>query len=254
MSGIVTRREGVILHLVMSAPPVNAFTVALLSELYDAISAAGPEIGAVVLSSSVPRIFAAGGDVKYMAAAEERASSEYVALCRMVYGAFEDPRFVSIAAIDGACLAGGLELALGMDIRVVSPTSRLGLPEVTLGIFAGAGAVHRMVRAVGQGAARDLLLTGEPVSGSRAYELGLASRLVDDPLAEAGRIAERVAAFSPEAIAATKTLALDASTEDLGHGLDREHGRWMEVRRGANAQEGLDSFAEKRSPHFTRQA
>ena len=254
MSGIVTRREGAVLHIVMASPPVNAFTVDFLEALRDAVRSAGPDVGAVVLSSSVDRIFAAGGDLRFMAGADERTSDRYVRLCQETYSAFEDPRFVSIAAIDGACLGGGLEAALGFDVRVASPASRLGLPEVTLGILAGGGAIHRIVRAVGQSVARDLLLTGEPVSATQAHDWGLVTRIADDPLAEATRIAGRVAALSPEAIAATKELALASTTDDLAVGLDDEHASWLEVRRRDNAQEGLTAFAERRSPRFARPA
>jgi enoyl-CoA hydratase len=128
----------------------------------------------------------------------------------------------------------------------------LGLPETSLGIFAGAGAIHRLVRALGQGVARDLLLSAEPISGSQALQWGLISRLTVQPLAEALRLAERVAAFSPEAVAATKQLAFHASTDDFVDGLDLEQARWMQVRRGSNAQEGLESFCGKRPPVFRR--
>ena len=252
MSRVATYCDGAVLHVVMQSPPVNSFDVALLTDILDAVRLVGPETGAVVIRSAVDKIFAAGGDLKFMTTADEQTSSEYVALCREVYSSFENPAFVSIAAIDGACLAGGLELALGCDIRVASPSSRLGLPEAALGILAGAGAIHRLVRALGQGAARDLLLTGEPITGTQAFQWGLVSRLADEPLVEATRLAERVAAFSPEALAATKELAFDASTDDFADGLVLEHERWMQVRRGANAQEGLESFGEKRAPVFWR--
>jgi enoyl-CoA hydratase/carnithine racemase len=252
MGGIVTRQDGAILYITMSSPPVNAYSVEFLTALLSAVRSAEPGTGAVVLSSSADRVFAAGGDLKYMASIDERTSAEYVQLCQETYGAFEDPAFVSIAAIDGACLGGGLECALAFDVRVASPSSRLGLPEVTLGILAGGGAIHRLVRAVGQSVARDMLITGEPVSGDQAHQWGLVTRLVDDPLAEAVRIAERVAALAPEAVAATKELAFGASTDEMGPGLDKELARWLEVRRGANSQEGLSAFAERRVPQFSR--
>lgn len=238
------------MHVEMDSSPVNAFTVTLLEELRDAMLQAPRDTQVVVLSSRVDGIFAAGGDLKYMAAADEASSDRYVRLCQEVYGLLERPEHVSIVAIDGACLGGGLEIALAADIRVASPTSRMGLPEGSLGILAGGGAIHRLVRAVGQGVARDLLLVGEPISGTTAHEWGLVSRLDDDPLGEAMRLAEKVARHSPEAMAATKSLALTSSTDDFGQGLAEEHRRWLEVRRGLNAQEGLTAFAERRDPRF----
>ncbi|MDQ6523946.1 enoyl-CoA hydratase-related protein [Nocardioides sp. LHD-245] len=245
----VTHRDGV-LHVRMAHPPVNAFTVALLEELRDAFLTSGPRPRVIVLSSEVGGIFAAGGDLRFMAQADEPTSSRYVLLCQEVYGLLERSDQVSIAAIDGACLGGGLEIALAADIRVASPTSRLGLPEASLGILAGGGAIHRLVRATGQGVARDLLLAGEPISGATAHGWGLVSRLSEDPVAEALRLAARIAELSPDAMAATKSLAIAASTDDLAAGLADEHRRWLEVRRGTNAQEGLTAFAERREARF----
>lgn len=250
MSLVTAEHHERMLHVRMSAPPVNAFSVAFFEELHAALRSARPETGAVVLSSSIDGIFAAGGDLPFMAAADEETSKRYVQWCQDLYAELENPAFVSIVAIDGACLGGGLEISLAADVRIASPRSRLGLPEASLGILAGGGAIHRLVRAVGQGVARDILLTGDHVSAEQAHHWGLVNRIADDPTAAALLLAERVAYFSPDAIAATKSLALDASTDDFVDGLNGELRQWLEVRREPNAQEGLDAFAEKRSPQF----
>lgn len=234
----------------MSSPPVNAFSLAFFDELSCALREAMPGMGALVLTSAVDGIFAAGGDLPYMAQADEAESKRYVELCQEIYCLLESPDYVSIVAIDGACLGGGMEMSLAADVRIASPRSRLGLPEVSLGVLAGGGAIHRMVRAVGQSVARDLLLTGEAVSGATAMSWGLVTRLDEEPRTAALNLARRVGQFSPEAIAATKELALSASTDEMDHGLAAELNRWSEVRRGSNAQEGLDSFVEKRRPSF----
>lgn len=249
---ITAHQRDAVLYVDMSSPPVNAFSVEFLEELLGIFHSAARGTGAVVLGSAVSGIFAAGGDLPYMAAATATESEAYVRLCQRTYSALENPEIVSIAVIDGACLAGGLEIALACDIRVASPASRVGLPEVTHGILAGGGAIHRLVRAVGQGVARDMLLTGEPLEGPRAHAVGLVTRLSDDPMAEASRIAERVSAFSPQAIEKTKELALAASTEDLDEGMRRELLEWLAVRSSPNAQEGLQAFVDRRPPSFQR--
>ncbi|WP_275266162.1 enoyl-CoA hydratase/isomerase family protein [Nocardioides caldifontis] len=246
----MSEQLGRVLHVRMSSPPVNAFSDAFFDSLHAALLEVSPDTGAVVVTSAVDGVFAAGGDIRFMAAADAVTSERYVRRCQEIYGLLERPDHLSVVAIDGACLGGGLELALAADVRIASPSSRLGLPEVSLGILAGGGAIHRAVRALGQGAARDLLLTGEPVGGEHAHAWGLVTRLADDPVAEALALAEKVAAYSPEAVAATKALALSASTDELEAGLREELARWLEVRRGANAQEGLDAFAEKRAARF----
>lgn len=250
MSLVTAEHHGRVLQVHLSSPPVNAFSLAMFDELHAAIRSARPETGALVLSSSVDGIFAAGGDLRYMAAADEAASKAYVQQCQDIYGELENPAFVSIVAIDGACLAGGLEISLAADVRIASPRSRLGLPEASLGILAGGGAIHRLARAVGQSVARDMLLTGEPVTAEQAHQWGLVNRLADDPVTSALVLAERVAQFSPAAVAATKSIAFDAPTDDFAEGLQTELALWLDVRREPNAQEGLNAFAEKRPAQF----
>lgn len=217
MSGVAFgRRPGVhvglhdaVAEIVMDSAPVNAFDRPFLEAVGEALASVPAGTRAVVVSSAVPRIFAAGGDIPYMARADLAEQVSYVELCQQVYGAFEQVGAPTIAAVDGACLGGGLELALSCDIRVVAPGVRLGLPEATLGILAGGGAIHRIVRAVGQAPARDLLLSGRRITGAEAVDIGLASRL-----AEPGRVttaalelAAEIAAADPAAVAAVTRAA-----------------------------------------------
>lgn len=242
-----------VVEIVMGSAPVNSFSLDFLDALGQAVAAVPTGTAAVLLTSTVEGFFAAGGDLAYMAAADPRESDAYVALVQQVYAEFERPDFVSVAAVSGFCLGGGLELALACDIRMVTQAAVLGLPEVTLGILAGGGAIHRLVRAVGQGVARDMLLTGQRISGEEAHRWGLASRLVEGDVAAAAReLGQVLATGSPEAVSATKTLAISASSDELGAGLSDERQAWSQVRAGANAQEGLSAFVDKRPPRFLR--
>lgn len=147
--GIRTRYDNGVVEIILDAPPVNSFSVRFLETLGEAVSSVPATTAAVVVTSAVPGMFAAGGDLRFMAGASAEESDAYVGLCQEVYGLFEQPRFVTLAAIDGYCLGGGLELALACDVRLVTPGAVLGLPEATRGILAGGGAIHRLVRAVG---------------------------------------------------------------------------------------------------------
>ncbi|ODT97497.1 MAG: hypothetical protein ABS81_30115 [Pseudonocardia sp. SCN 72-86] len=206
---IRVEQHGDVAEIVMDTPPVNAFDRPFLERLGEALAGVPARTRAVVVSSAVPRIFAAGGDIPYMARADLDDQMSYVELCQEVYGAFDHVGVPTIAAIDGACLGGGLELALSCDIRVVSPAVRLGLPEATLGILAGGGAVHRIVRAVGQAPARDMLLTGRRITGADAHRIGLASRLADPGTVTAAALAlaAGIAALDPDAVRAVMTEA-----------------------------------------------
>ncbi len=245
------RRDGVA-HLRMNRPPVNQFDTPFLEAILAAVGTVGPETRALVIGSDFDGCFAAGGDIPWMAAAPLEVALPFVALCQETYTSFERLTCPTIAAIDGHCLGGGLELALCCDIRVVSPTSRLGLPEPNIGLIAGAGGTQRLVRAIGQGVARDLLLTGRRVSGEEAIALGIASRLAEsgESTAMALEIAAELAAGPFEAIAATKRLAVAASEVQIEEGLARERAEWASIRVSASTQEGLDAFAERRKPDF----
>jgi len=241
-------------HLVMDYAPVNQFNTGFLDEIGAAVAALGPDTRALVVSSAVPGIFAAGGDLPWMAAATIEAQLPFVALCQDTYSAFERLACPVVVAIDGHCLGGGLEMALCCDIRVVGENARLGLPEATVGLLAAAGGTQRLVRAVGQGVARDMLLTGLRITGAQARSWGIASRVVPDGEAEASamRVGRTLADGPAEAIQATKRLAVAASELELGEGLARERGEWEQTRRSASTQEGLEAFAQKRTPDFAK--
>jgi enoyl-CoA hydratase/carnithine racemase len=247
----LVQRDG-LAHLRMDYAPVNQFNSGFLQQLHDAVSSLGEDTRALVLSSGLPRIFAAGGDLEWMASATLAEQLPFVELCQRTYSAFEELACPVIAAIDGHCLGGGLELALCCDIRVVGESARLGLPEATIGLIAGAGGTQRLVRAVGQGVARDMLLTGLRITGAQAGAWGLASRVVADGSAEATAldIGRGLADGPAEAIQATKRLAVAASELPLEEGLARERAEWEQARRSACTQEGLEAFVHKRDPDF----
>lgn len=155
-----------------------------------------------------------------------------------------------IAAIEGFALAGGLEIALACDIIVASRDAKLGIPEVGVGLFAGAGALLRLPRRVGMGQAQLLALTGKPITGEEGGRIGLVDRVVDAGSAvdEALAIAEAISANAPLALAASKAVLNEGFTKS-----DAEFWEWQqqffnEVFRSKDAFEGATAFAEKREP------
>jgi enoyl-CoA hydratase/carnithine racemase len=255
MSGDLVRLEArdEVAEIVLSSPPVNELSREFIDELNEAIDGVPPGTRAVALTSSVERVFMAGGDIAFMSRGSLAEQGDYVRSVQDAFTRVERLAPPVVAGIDGACLGGGLEIALACDIRIVSSSAALGLPEVTLGILAGSGGTQRLVRAIGQGVARDLLLTGRRISGAEAVSVGLASRLT--AAGEAGdaarALAAELAAGANEAIQATKRLALAASENSITAGLNQEWSEWMQVRRSENAQEGLTAFLEKRNPNFS---
>jgi enoyl-CoA hydratase/carnithine racemase len=157
-----------------------------------------------------------------------------------------------IAAVNGHCLAGGLELALACDLRVAAEHATFGLTEVRWGIIPGAGGTQRLPRLIPVGIALEMILTAQPISAQRAYEVGLVNRVV--PLAELMPTALKLA----EAICANAPLAVRTAKEAVWRGLDLplEEGLRLEallgepLRQTEDVQEGLRAFREKRKPEF----
>jgi enoyl-CoA hydratase len=158
-----------------------------------------------------------------------------------------------LAAIEGHCLAGGLELALVCDLLVGARSSTYGLPEVGRGLFAGAGGLIRLPRRIPFAAAMEMAITGDPIDASAAHELGLLSRVVADgeALEAAMRLARRVSENAPLAVAASKVLvrqALDGSEEEFWA---VQKPLMQHVFSSDDAKEGPRAFAEQRDPDWS---
>jgi E-phenylitaconyl-CoA hydratase len=156
-----------------------------------------------------------------------------------------------IAAINGYCLAGGLELALGCDIRIASTTAQFGCPEVRWSILHGFGAM-RLPRTVPLSMAMEMLLTGERIDARRAYEIGLVSRVVEPArlLPTATEIAERISANGPLAVKITKELAWRGLTQSPEEALRYYAAVTALIHETEDAKEGPRAFSEKRTPRF----
>lgn len=255
MSGRLVRidRDDRLAELVLCSPPVNSLSVELLAQLEDAVLAIPVDARALLIRSEVPRVFMAGGDIGYLLESSPEQLDRYVQRLQQAFNGIERYPYPVVAAIEGHCLGGGLEIALCCDLRVVAESASLGLPEVKLGIFPAAGGTQRLVRAIGEAAARDLLLTGRRIDGREAHSLGLASRLVPEGCAidRARALARELAFGASDALAAIKRLALSALDVPLDEGLGRERDEWKEVRATANASEGLRAYLEKRPPVYS---
>ena len=165
----------------------------------------------------------------------------------------ESARKPSIAAIQGFCLGGGLELAMACDVRVCSDDAKLGQPEIKLGLIPGAGGTQRLPRLVGRGRAMLLNLSGEFVDAQTAYDWGLVEKVVPrEELIEAAlAIGRSFAAQSPHAIAVLKELSRETRELPLEEGLRREAAAFARCLASEDGLEGVTAFIEKRQPTFT---
>ena len=215
------------------------------------------EIRAGILTGA-GRAFCAGADLKERARSGSgggAAGSSVSGFLNQVPGnAFATFRSTKplIAAINGHCLAGGLELALICDVRIATPASSFGLPEIVRGFFPGAGGPQKLPRAIPQALAMEMLLTGDPIDAEAALRGGLISRVVpgDELMATAGQIAGRIAGHAPLAVKAVKELAYAAQDIPLDRAMCFGSAlRWI-IGETDDAKEGPRAFAEKRDPEY----
>ena len=232
----------------------NAISRAALAEFEQRVErvSRGHATRAVILTGAGERAFCAGADLKERAGMSEADVRAFLAQLGRALRAMERSDCVFIAAINGAALGGGTELALACDFRVAAPTAELGLTEVQLGIIPGGGGTQRLPRLVGPARAKDLILTGRRVNAAEALAIGLVQRLAPEGrlLEVAHGLAEQVGANAPLAVAAAKHAIDEGLALSLDEALALEQRDYEKVLASEDRLEGLAAFAEKRPPRF----
>jgi len=237
----------------LANPPVNALAPAVLRGLDAALDEAERRDARVlVLSSAVPRFFAAGADIKTMAYAERDEFVEYGKALRATVDRLAGFGRPTIAAVEGFALGGGTEVALACTLRVAASDSRFSLPEVKLGLIPSAGATQRLPRLVGRGPALMMMLTGEAIGGEEALRMGLVDRLAEPGSAQADAVA-LAEQMAMQSLPVLRDLieCVDASFETpMAEGLAMEVERVEALFDGPDAREGMQAFLEKRPARF----
>jgi enoyl-CoA hydratase len=220
--------EGSVARITLNRPKaINAFNMELrqllpaLLQQFDR----DPAVRVVILDGAGERGFCAGADIKE-SRGEVTALGEKDRLspCSWI-DAVAAVKTPIVVVTHGVCMGAGLELALACDVRVATNNARFALPEIRLGLIPGGGGTQRLARAIGQGNAMDMVMTGEEIDGARAYQLGLVSRLLaskEDALAEAQRIAEAMAGRCAHALAYAKEAVANSMEGSLESGLRME--------------------------------
>jgi len=248
------RRGSVELWTIDGEERRNAISRALLAEFEERLArvSKGHETRAVVLTGAGERAFSAGADLKERAGMSEAEVRAFLGRLGGALRAMERSDCIFIAAINGAALGGGTELALACDFRVAAPTAELGLTEVRLGIIPGGGGTQRLPRVVGAARAKDLILTGRRINAAEALAIGLVHRLAPEGrlLEVAVSVAEQVAANAPLAVAAAKHAIDEGLALTFDEALALEHRHYETVLASEDRLEGLAAFAEKRTPRF----
>ena len=210
------------------------------------------EARAIVLTGS-PKAFVSGLDIKDINAIETAEENDrFTGKIKALFRDLETlPRPV-IAAIDGNCFGGGLELALSCHIRLAAETARLALPEINVGTIPGFGGTQRLPRLVGQPRALEMILTGRRVSGSEAGRIGLVNAVYpsDDLVGEAMRLAEDIAGKNYQAVEAAMRAVSEGAGQELAQAMATESTYSSGLIGTYNAKEAMAAFFEHRPPVF----
>lgn len=241
-----------VLLVTLQRPPANALGLPIIEGLNAALDDAdGSKV--IVVRSALDGYFAAGADIKHMSSIDAEAFTAYGDALRGVLDRLAATDRISIAAIEGLALGGGLELAMACTLRVAGGKAQFGLPEVKLGLIPGAGGTQRLPRLVGRGRALDIMLTARQVEAAEAHSIGLVDRLFETGTASeaATSLASELAELSLPAQQAV-IRAVDASFErPLDEGLRYEAVEVGHLFERGEAKEGIAAFLAKRAPNFS---
>lgn len=247
-----TRSPGITL-VVLERPPANALGISLLDGMHAAIDAAeaAGDVKAMIVTSALPGFFAAGADIKHLSSIDAETFTAYGDQMRAVNDRIASAPFISIAAVDGLALGGGLELAMACTMRISGESGKFGLPEAKIGLIPGAGGTQRLPRLVGRGRALDIMLTARQVPAEEACRIGLVDRLVSGDVLEGALelAADLVTASLPAQLAVVRTVdaAFDRPLDDGARfEVEQEQGLFEH----GEATEGITAFIEKRKPKF----
>lgn len=250
-------KEDGVAVIVIDNPPVNTLNAAVIEQLgavVDDVDQDG-EVVAAIITGAGKKAFVAGGNIKefpeWMRRGAEYAERRSLWLQHPL-NKMDQLSKPTIAAINGFALGGGCELALACDLRIAEEQVLIGLPEIKLGLFPGAGGTQRLPRLIGTGKAKEMMFTGEPVTANEAKHIGLVNKVVPQGQAveKAKELARHISRNSLPALSLMKKAINEGISLSLEEGLKIEANYFGEVFQTADISEGVEAFIEKRTPKF----
>jgi enoyl-CoA hydratase len=235
----------------LDRPPLNPLSHQVKVELLECIEeiAADPDVRCMILYGAGGRAFSVGADIKeFPEITARRLGRQHAMQEHTLYNRIDFFPIPTIAAIEGHCLGGGLELALACDLRVASEASRLALPEVKLGVFPAGGGTERLPRLIGDSHARALIYTGEPVDAKEAWRLGLVNRVAPagQALAAAQELGRSIAQRAGLTLRTVKAVLDRGQCMDLLEAQQVSVDAISELFQSEAVREGVQAFLEKR--------
>jgi enoyl-CoA hydratase len=249
------KRDGIGYVTLNRPEKLNALNRRTMEELYECFQdiEKDDEVRTIILTGAGEKAFGGGADINELAVQTPVEGKEMSVRGQKILDLIEHLGKPVIAAINGYALGGGCELALACTLRIASESARLGQPEVKLGLIPGYAGTQRLPRLVGKGRALEMLLSGDPISASEAYRIGLVNQVVpaQELIATAEKLAQKIMANAP--------LAVKFALEAVSHGLEmpEAEGQFLEATlfglccTTADMKEGTRAFLEKRPARFT---
>ena len=247
--------EGEIGVLLINRPKaLNALNIETLKEIQMGIEEVKgrPEIKVLILSGSGEKAFVAGADIGEMKGMNSLEAHAFSRLGHQTLKMIQDLDRPVIAAVNGFALGGGTEIALACDFIYASENAKLGLPEVTLGIFPGFGGTQRLSRLVGKGRAKELIMTGKMISAQEALEMGIVNRVLPQAslMEEARKVATQIARNGPVGVRLAKMVIDEGFNMDLSTACSLESYAFGLGFATEDQKEGMTAFLEKRKPNY----
>jgi len=250
-------RDGVA-YLTLDDPPANTYTYQMMSQLDAAILKArfDHDVHVIVLAGMGEKFFCAGANISMLQAAEPRFKYYFCLHANETLNRLEQTPKLVIAALNGHCVGGGLEIAMAADLRIARKDGgKVGLPEINLGVLPGTGGTQRLARLIGKSRAIELMVTGDLLSFERAQEVGIVNRVYEgDDFAD--QVHEFAKSFCPpnrasKAAGRIKRSVQSGAEVPFESGLAIERELQQQLFESSDAREGLDAYVEKRKAAFT---
>ncbi len=251
MDNLAYERSGNIGILRINRPQVlNALNKTVLEQLLILIDmlTRGQQVKALILTGEGDKAFISGADIKEMQALDNTDMLRFCELGQQVANALENAQFITISAVNGYALGGGLEIALATDFIFATKNAKFGLPEVTLGLIPGFGGTQRLTRKIGPQLSKELILTGKTITAEEAKTYGIVSRICEKEtlLNDAQVLAEQILKNPFKAILQAKRAINQAYQLGISEGLEAERNMCTVCFSTGECKERMESFLEKK--------
>lgn len=249
------KKEDGVAIATMTRQPGNTYNLDLMHELDEVIEDVrfDHDVKVIVLTGGGGKFFSAGADINMLNTAEPRFKSMFCLHCNETLQELERIPKLVIAALDGHCVGGGLEIALACDMRVMARgKGKIGLPEVSLGVLPGTGGSQRLPRLIGKGRALEMMVTGRLMDADEAQQIGLINRAVDGSAFDSAMAwAKELAQGATMAQGLIKLAVQEGMEMSLNGGLALERELQNRLFASADAKEGISAYVDKRKPNFS---